>query len=100
MWIRQKDGRKGKKRNIERCTSRKKYRFRWRDEANVSRGRRNNGKQAVETDKGISTPKTQNEKMVSSSIGKREVPAEQNGQVGTPKSNQSFDTGFEGEINV
>ena len=51
-------------------------------------------------DNGIETLRAQNDKMVSSSKGKREVLVEHYRKLGTPKPNAKSDTEFEKEINA
>ena len=56
-------------------------------------------KRAGKTDKGIATLRANNGKIVSSSRGKREVLEEHHRKLGTPKTNNRFDTEFEKYIN-
>ena len=58
------------------------------------------GQQAGEVDTEISTLRTQNGKMVSSSKGKREVLVEHYRKLGTPAANETFDAEFEKEISA
>ena len=57
------------------------------------------GQQAGEADTEVATLRAQNGKMVSSSMGKREVPVEHYREVGTPTDNKTFDAELDKEIN-
>ena len=60
----------------------------------------NKGKQAEETDKGITTLGAQNDEIVGSSKGKREVLSGHHRKLGTSTNNERFDAGFEVEISA